>query len=268
MTTTLIAHSLRRYRSLLAGLGVILALFQLLLTVVGRTLERSGTFDQIAALVPEFVRVLLGPSFVAMLSLSGIVGLGYFHVAVMAALIGLAVAIATEPTAEIESGMADLILSRPVLRRAVITRSIVLLVTGMLLTIGMMLAGTTIGLTWLVQGEAAARTARLAAILAVNLAALVVCCGALALVVGAGNRRRAVAGTFASLLLLVLFLADVIGRMWKPLDPLARLSPFRYYSPYQIVVAGEVPVWDISLLAGVALVACVLAYMVFSRRDF
>jgi ABC-type transport system involved in multi-copper enzyme maturation permease subunit len=56
--------------------------------------------------------------------------------------------------------------------------------------------------------------------------------------------------------------------MWKPLDPLARLSPFRYYSPYQIVVAGEVPVWDISLLAGVALVACVLAYMVFSRRDF
>ena len=267
MTFILIAHSLKRARALLIGMGTVLSTFQLLLTVVGRTLERSGAFDQLAALVPEFVRVLLGPSFVAMLSLSGVVGLGYFHIAVMAALVGLAVAIATEPTAEIESGFTDLILSRPVLRRAIITRSVVLLVVSVLLVIAMMLGGTLLGLAWLVPADAASHASGLVRALATNLTALVFCCGGLTLAIASGSRRRSVAGIVASLILLALFFFDVIGRLWKPLDALARLSPFRYYSPFEILISGRVPLGDVALLIGAGVAGCVVAYAVFSRRD-
>lgn len=267
MTWTLIAHSLKRVRTLLVGMGVILSLFQLLLTVVGRTLDRSGAFDQLAALVPEFVRVLLGPSFVAMLSLSGVVGLGYFHVAVEAALIGLVVVVATEPAAEIESGFADLILSRPVARRAIVTRSVVLLLSSVLLMVAMMLGGTLLGLAWLVPAEAARRTSGVVWVLATNLAALVFCCGGLTLAIASGNRRRGVAMTFAGLALLMLFLADVIGRLWRPLDTLARFSPFHYYNPFEILISGRVPLGDVTLLVGAGVAGCVVAYAVFSRRD-
>ena len=48
----LTARSLARHKGLLAGMGAVLAGFQLILVVVGANLQREGLFSQVAALIP------------------------------------------------------------------------------------------------------------------------------------------------------------------------------------------------------------------------
>jgi hypothetical protein len=88
----LTVYALKRVRTLVAGMAALLAAFQVLLIVVARSIESSNSFEQLGDLMPPFVRQLLGPSFLSLMSFSGIVCLGYFHLAVMGSLIGLAIA--------------------------------------------------------------------------------------------------------------------------------------------------------------------------------
>ena len=98
-TFVLVGYSLRRIRGLLIGLGLMLAAFQFLLTQVAAYLMRQSAFSQLSALIPDFVRTAAGPSALAFMSYTGIVGLGYFHPVVLTSLIGLMITIATEPSA-------------------------------------------------------------------------------------------------------------------------------------------------------------------------
>ena len=145
-----------------------LALFQVLLAMAAAELQRQRTFEQLASLVPGFVRELVGTALVSMMSFSGIMALGYYHVAIVAVLVGLVVAVATEPAAEVETGFADLVLAQAVSREAVMTRSVVLLVICPAIVIAAMTAGTFAGL-WLAAPAAASRPpARLVWTLAVE----------------------------------------------------------------------------------------------------
>ena len=95
--TLLLAHSLKRSRTLVLSMGLVLTGFQVLMVVVAGSVQRSGGFQQLAELIPPFARELMGPSITTFMSFAGIVCLGYFHVAVMGALVGLSVAMATVP---------------------------------------------------------------------------------------------------------------------------------------------------------------------------
>ena len=118
----LLAHSLRRVRTLVAAMAVLLAVFQVFLIVVAGSFERSGSFEQMGELMPPFVREMLGPAFTSLMSFRGTVCIGYFHLVVMGSLVGLSIALGTMPTSEVETGFMDLILSRPLARHWVITR--------------------------------------------------------------------------------------------------------------------------------------------------
>jgi hypothetical protein len=90
----LIAHSFKRVRVMVIVMSLVLAVFQVFLIVIAKSIEESNTFDQISALIPPFIRQMLGPSFSSFMTFRGMVSLGYFHLAIMSSLIGLAVAIA------------------------------------------------------------------------------------------------------------------------------------------------------------------------------
>src|SRR5262245_5763258 len=149
----LLAHSLKRARTLVLALGLLLGAFQVLMVQVARSIEKSGTFEQVSALLPSFVREMLGPSVTSFMSFSGIVCLGYFHPVVMASLVGLTVSMATTATAEMESGFMDLILSRPLARHWIVTRSVVVGVLYIIAPLALMLGGTILALTALVPNR-------------------------------------------------------------------------------------------------------------------
>jgi ABC-2 type transport system permease protein len=263
----LLRHSLKRVRTLVLVMGVLLGGFQLILILVAGSIQRSNSFDQVGSLIPEFMRNLMGPSFVGLMSFGGIVCVGYFHIAVMGSLIGLTIALATEPASEIETLFMDLILSRPLARHRVITRSVALLIMCAVFVLVMMMLGTWSGLYFLAPGDAAWPTSALIRSLALNLGMLMLSWGGVALAITSRARRRGVAGSFAGLLALTTYLLDYVARVWEPAERIAWLSPFRYYNPLDMIMGREVSAHNLLVLAGIAVFGFALSYVLFSRRD-
>jgi ABC-2 type transport system permease protein len=263
----LVVYSLKRVRTLVIAMAVLLAVFQVFLIAVAGSIQSSGSFEQLAELMPPFVRQMLGSSFVSLMSFSGIVCAGYFHLSVMGSLIGLSIAIGTMPTSEIEIGFMDLILSRPVGRHWIITRSIITMLISTVAVLGMMLIGTWAGLNWLAAAGAAQPSWKLVLSLATNLAVLMISWNAIAIAIGAAARRRGAAGGLAGLLALAMFLLDYIARAWEPAQRVAWLSPFRYYSPFEMLTGDALSAKNLLVLASIAVCGFALAYVFFSRRD-
>lgn len=263
----LLRHSMRRVRALVLVIGALLAGFQLVLILVAGSIQRSNSFDQVSTLIPDFMRNLMGPSFIGLMSFAGIVCLGYFHIAVMGCLVGLTIAVATEPGSEIETQFMDVILSRPLARHWVITRSIILLIGCGAFLLVMMMAGTWGGLYFLAPGDATWPSATLIRSLALNLGALMLCWGGIALAIASRSRRRSVAGALAGLLALATYLLDYVARVWQPAESIAWLSPFRYYNPLDLIIGREISGHNLLVLTGAAVCAFAVSYFLFSRRD-
>jgi len=164
-----------------------------------------------------------------MMSFSGIMALGYYHVAIVGVLVGLVVAIATEPAAEVETGFADLVLAQPVSREAVITRSVVLLVICPAIVLAAMTTGTFIGLWWADRPRSPGRR-RASSGRSRSASGRSSHAGRRVLVIGAASRRRAVAAGIAGGSAAALMLVDYLSRVWKPIRGIAKLSPFHYYN--------------------------------------
>jgi len=263
----LLFHSYRRVRALLLGAGALLAGFQLLLCLAAKAMHELNAFGQLTSLIPDFLRQLMGPSLISLMSFGGIVAVGYFHIAVMGALVALAIALATEVSAEIELRFVDLILSRPLARHWLITRSVVVLICATAWLLLAMSLGTCLGLYLLAPPGSAEPTLRLVRILIFNLGALILCWGGLTLAVAAVSRRRSAAGSAAGFLALATYLFDYIAQVWKPAAKIAWLFPFHYYNALRLLTTSDLPLREIRVLLCFAGAGIAVAYILFSRRD-
>jgi ABC-type transport system involved in multi-copper enzyme maturation permease subunit len=262
----LAAHSLRRSRTLLAVLVVVLAGFEILLVAGATTLQETGTFANFAALVPPFVRQVFGDSLIVFMSFAGIVCFGYFHPMIVAALGAFVIAIATEPVAEIETRFIDVVLARPLRRAALIARSVLLLFALPALVVAVMLVATLLGLRWLAPRGAGVHAPLIAA-LAVNLWVLLECIGGVSLAVAAASRRRSSAAGVAGIAMLALFFLDYLARIWKPAASIAWASPFHYFDAMAMVVGRPLPASHVALLGIAGALGMALAFVLFTRRD-
>ncbi len=263
----LMLHSYRRVRVLVAGAGALLAGFQLLLCLAAKALQELNAFGQLSSLIPDFLRQLMGPSLISLMSFGGIVAVGYFHIAVVGALVALAVALATEVSAEIEIKFVDLILSRPLARHWLISRSVLLLAGATTYLLCAMFLGTCLGLYLLAPPGGMQSTLRLIRPFVFNLSALVLCWGGLALAIAAVSRRRSVAGSIAGLLALATYLFDYIAQVWKPASRIGWLFPFHYFNAMNLLTEGALPFREIRVLLCFAAAGVAAAYILFSRRD-
>jgi len=262
----LLMLSLKRARTLLLATGLLLAAFQLLLVLIAGSIQKSGEFEQLASMLPPFVRAILGPAVASVMSFSGIVCLGYFDLAIVAALLALIIALATLPASEVESGFADLILARPLPRHWIITRTIALVLLSTLLMLALMSAGTWVGLVTLAPDDVQWPSLSMVGSLALNLGLLMLCWGGVAMAIGAAC-RRSVASATTGLLALTALLLDLTGRLWPPADRFAWLSPFRYFIPFDLVMGSPLPVENILVLWAIAMTGFTIAYFLFTQRD-
>ena len=240
---------------------------QLVLIFVAGSIQSSGGFDQLSAIIPPFARELLGPSVTMIMSFGGIVCMGYFELAVMGALIGLAVTLATTPASEVETGFMDLILARPLARHWIITRTVALTTLVTAAIVALMVGGTWAGLRMFAPVGVAWPAARLINSLAINVGMLTLCWGGIAMAIGAASRRRSVAGGAAGLLALGTFLLDYVARLWQPAEKIAWISPFRYYNPFDLITGGSLPYRNLVVLGAITLAGFAAAYVLFARRD-
>ena len=258
--------SLKRVRWLLVAAGVLLAGFQVLRVVIATSIYKSGGFEEIGTMLPPFVRQILGPAVAGVLSFNGIVCVAYFDLGVELALLALGVALATVPASEIESGFADLILARPLRRHWLITRAIALVSFSLLLMLLMLTAGIYAGLMLFAHPHVPGQPASQTGALALNLGMLLLCWSGVAMAFGAAC-RRSVAAAVTSLLAFAALLLDVTQRLWAPLEPIAWLSPFRYFNAFELVMGDPLPMENLLVLGAIAMTGFTLSYFSISQRD-
>jgi ABC-2 type transport system permease protein len=261
----LFALALKRARALLAATGLLLGAFQVLMVFIASSIKPEA-MDQIADLLPPFVRNFLGPAVASVMSFSGITCIGYFDLVIVIALLALVTALATLPASEIETGVADLILARPLPRHWIITRTLALVVFAITLMLTLMVAGTWIGLVTFASDIDTWPSVTTVASLALNLGLLIFCWGGIATALGAAC-RRSMAGAVTGLLALFALLLDLIRSIWSPAESVAWLSPFHYFIPFDIVMGRALPADNLVVLWAIAMTGFTAAYFLFSQRD-
>lgn len=111
-----------------------------------------------------------------------------------------------------------------------------------------------------------------------NVAAFVFACSGATTALSALSRSRWHVIGIAVLVVLVMFIANIIGQIWEVISFLRPLTIFYYYQPQSIALRG---VWSVSLeplglswsvpmllvLVGVGVVGYLTAWRVFARRD-
>ncbi len=267
MLFVLIVQLLRRVRKFLLATGVLLAAFQVVLILQANAIQATNSFAQMGALVPSWVRDVMGPSVAMFLTFKGIVCLGYFDPVVMGALVAASLTLATIPVMEIETGFIDLVLARPVARHWIVTRSILVALISTVYLLAMMALGTWLGLYYFAAKNAGWPSVGLVGSMILNLGFLMLCWAAIALAIGCVCRRRGSAGAIAGLLALTAYLVDYVGRAWKPAESVAWLSPFRYYKPFELLMGSALSAKSLYVLGGIAIAAFALSYLLYARRD-
>ena len=258
--------SLKRVRTLLCATGLLFAAVQIVRVRIAAKVYDAGQFDQITALLQPHVGDLFGSSLASLMTFNGIVCGVYLDTGYLIALLALAIALATLPASEIETGFADLILARPLPRHWLITRTIALVLFSILLMLLMIMAGTWAGLALFAPPDAPWPSARQTGSLALSLGMFVVCWSGVAMALGAAY-RRGVASATTSLLAFAALLLDWAHRLWPALGRIAWLSPFFYFNPYELVAGSPLCLENILVLWAMAMTGFTVAYFLISQRD-
>lgn len=260
----LLRRSVRRARGLLVSLAAVLAVFQVLVVLAASYLQQQQGLSQMVAMLPLVAQQFFG-AFLG--SFTGMVAFGYWHPVVVIAFVGVAVVVASEPAADVESGVVDLVLARPLPRARVITRSLLMTAATTLVLAALMLVASAASLAAIGGAHAVAPTLRVAGKLAVNLVAVSWAVGALSLAVSTVLPHRGAAAGAAGIVAFALYLLNALADVSLVFKPYGPYSPFHYYQPMGIVGGGTRWMGDVGLLVGMATLLALFAYAAWSRRD-
>jgi hypothetical protein len=265
MFVALVRRSFARHRALIAALAALLSAFQIIDIVVAYNLQENAIYSQFATMVPAFIQEAMGGALVG--SFMGAVAVGFVHPLVMLSLSCGAAYLASEPAGEVEDGLVDLVVARPVPRYLIVTRSAFVCATGTLAVVAAMFVTSRATVHWLTPGQANVVAASRLGWLALNLLAIVWSVGAGALVLASHLRDRARAAGTIALVAVFLYLLQFGAAAWAPLRPFARVSPFHYYETMQTLLGRVTPTTHIAGLLTAALVLFGVAHVLYARRD-
>lgn len=260
----LIQRSLRRAAALLGALALLLVAFQIGLVAVAASIEGRGDFDALMQLVPAFAQQTFG---LALGSFAGMAVLGYFDPVPVMAVVQMAIYLGSEPAGDVEIGLVDLLLARPLPRYWIVTRSVVAMTLCILLLILTMAAATAVGLLMFAPAGAARPSAHLVGVMIAHLGATAWCFGGASLAASGWARRRGTAQAPVAITAVGLYLLDVLGESWSVARPFARFSPFHYFHGAAILGGTANTPRDLLVLAAAGGVAVAIGYWKFSGRD-
>jgi ABC-type transport system involved in multi-copper enzyme maturation permease subunit len=261
---TLIQRTVARVTLLTLVLVGLLAAFDAALVAIAASLHEGGGFERLAGLAPTFIQQGLGG---ALTSFAGMAAFGFFEPLIVMLVVQFAVFVATEPAGDVESGLVDLVLARPIPRRLLVTRSL-LVMTGAAIALPLIMGlSLWVSLWFLAPPTASWPQPRVLGLLMVNLAAVAWCFGAAGLAAAAFSRRRGSAIALVSVGAVWLYLMEVVGEAWPRMSWAAWVSPFHRFHGAGILAGQTQPARDLTILLGAGLLGVVLAYWRFNRRD-
>lgn len=256
-----LVHHVRLLTALAAGVA---ALETLLVVVAARVEAGPGLGRLLEQFVPSAVRNAMLSQF-GLISFAGAVSFGFQHPVVLVGTLAFIVVAGTIPAAERESGLLDLILSRPVSRATYLAAVLALLVLGaVLLPLGV-LGGAAAGLALEdVHGELPwTRYVPAAA----SLGMLLLAWGGVTLVFASGSPRRGPVAARVVGIALALYVVELLADLWQPFERIRWVSPFHYFKPVPAALSTGLRAADAAVLLGVCAAGIAVALFRIRRAD-
>jgi len=263
---TLVGRSVARIRGTLLGVTGLVSAFQVALVLQAASYDQQ-MFETLGRMTPAFIQRWLGENIAAFASFGGIIGFGYFHPVVILLTSLVAAFVASDPAADVEAGHVDLLLSRPIARHWLVTRSALLSLGCPLILAAAMLISTWTAVALAAPPDVRPPSAVTLLLLAVHLVAVAWCFGALSLALAGVARRRAAAFVPAAMAAVSLFFVNLLAASWRPARVVDLISPFHYYPGAAIVAGVSDPARDLLFLCSAAILLTGLSYWRFRTRD-
>ena len=260
----LVLRSFNRAARPLAAVTVLLMAFQLTLVAAAAAIAAERDIASLAQLVPGFMQPLIG---VALLTFGSMTTITFFDALVVMLIVQLAVYLASEPAGDVESGLVDLLLARPVPRHWLVTRTLVFMASSIASLVVMMALTLWIALVMFGPDGEAWPAPRVVVSMAGHLTLIAWCFGAVSLAASGWARRRGSAITAVGVTAVALYLLDFLATLWRPLRGVAVVSPFHYFRGGEILAGTANTTRDLAVLGTITIAAVAVAYVAFRRRD-
>jgi ABC-2 type transport system permease protein len=260
----LIARSFGRTSRPLLSIALVLSAFQLAIVATASSIAGDGNAGGLARLVPAFLQPSLG---MALLSFAGMTTIGYFDAIIVMIVVVFAIHLAAEPAGDVEAGLVDLILARPLPRAWIVTRSLAVMMSSVVALVLVMSVALWAGLSWIAPHQAGWPESRVVANMAAHLMLVAWGFGAWSVAASAWARRRGTAVAVVAIVGVALYLLDFVGSLWRPVARLAMVSPFHYFHGGEILAGTADTTHDIVVLGSIALAGFAVSYWRFAKRD-
>jgi ABC-2 type transport system permease protein len=255
----IVTRSVADRRRSVVAYGIGLGLMVLWVMAVYPSVE-SELSDYVDAM-PDAMKSLFGME--ELTDLAGFVHAEIFSLMGPLVFLGLAIAAGSATIAgEERERVLPVVLATGVGRGAVVRSKLAALAVEMVLLGAITLASLLVGSVVAGGGLSVAGTVAAT----VQLGALGLLFGVLALAAGAATGRRSFAAGIAAAAALVTYVVDALSGLVDWLEPLRTLSPFHWYAPGNPLVDG-VSVGGLALLLGCSALLAVVAVVTFDRRD-
>lgn len=254
----MLQRSLRR--SLL--LGVSLGLFLILVGVSYASVDGNQIRSLLESLPPA-IRAFLQGSDLA--TPAGYLGLGFVHPIALAILSATAIGAGAASARDVESGVAELMLSRPLKRTHWLGAQLI----AMAIMVGLVTAMGVVGAGIAVLTVTDLGAVSLGALLVTGFMAMLlfIGVGAVTALAASFSRTAARAVAWGATFALVSYTLDYLAQIWGLVQPLEPLSVLHWYRPAEVLGGGSASPSAVLVLGGVAVLAATLALIVTSRRE-
>ncbi len=227
----------------------------------------AGVAAMIERLPPTFQSILkTQPEFVALSGLAGYLSLGFTHpIYYVLTTAALAALICRSLAGELDSGIMQLALSRPVSRWSVyVSRLLAVLVTIIIITT-VTFAGMVIGVA-VANPDGTLDYAHLIPT-AAGAALLLAAIGGVALAISAYSDTTSQAVGWTTGFVVVSFVINYLATLWSVVEPLDPLSIYAYFDPGQGLINGVLTAGDAIVLGVIALAGAGIGAAIFLERD-
>ncbi|MFN8111203.1 MAG: hypothetical protein U0Y82_15390 [Thermoleophilia bacterium] len=260
--STVVVMSLLRARGRIAALTLGFATFMVLVSASYASVDQNALRSVIRVLPPA-VRVLAGAANLG--TASGYLGAGYVHPAVLAMLGALVVSMGTAAGRDLDSGAAELVLSRPIAPWRWLAAHTLAMLAGLTIALAGGVAGGFIGIATVHDlGDVPAGHLL---ITAANMWMLFAALGAVSVLCAVAVPRGARAVGVAAAVIVVAYVINYLAQLWTPVRPLRPLSVFRFFDPGATMSSGSWPAHAAAVLAGWLVVCVVAAHVRVQHRE-
>lgn len=254
--------ALRRSLRRTVLLGVALGAFLFLVGLSYATVDENQIRSLVESLPPA-IRAFVKGSDVA--SPAGYLGSGFVHPITLALMAATGIAAGATSARDVETGVAELMLSRPLRRTSWLGAEIIAMVLQVTIVAVLGLLGATIAVASVDSLAPVSLTSLVITIMPLWL--MFVGIGAVTVLASSFSRTGAKAIGWGTAFALVAYAIDYLSQIWTLAEPLGPLSVMHWYRPADILGDGSAPASTWLVLGGVAIVASALALLVTSRRE-